>query len=111
MTIKERFAQFSESKLVVKLLPILKNKYVFTSLAFILWVAFIDENNLIERIGLHSELDEIEESQQFYRDKIEIDRYEMEELDNNDKLERLAREKYMMKQNNEDVFVIIEKED
>lgn len=111
MSIKKYIQKIKQLPFTEKLMPLLKNKFVVTGLAFIVWIGFVDENNLVERIGLHSDLNEIEESKQYYKKKIAQDRYEMEELDNNENLERLAREKHMMKQKNEDIYLLITKDD
>jgi len=94
-----------------KWLPYLKNKYVIASLIFIVWIGFIDENNLIERIQMKSYYNSLLKSKRYYKDKIETDRYEMEELENNSKLERLARERYLMRKTNEDIIIIKTEED
>lgn len=89
-----------------KRLAYLKNKYVIASVIFIIWIGFIDENNLVERIQMKSYYNELKESKEYYKKKIETDRYNMEELDNNAKLERLARERYLMRKPNEDIVII-----
>lgn len=94
------------SKYGKKALPYLKNKYVITSLLFIIWIAFIDENNLIERIQMKQYYNELIESKEYYIKKIEKDKYDMEELENDKKLERLARERYLMRKPNEDIIII-----
>jgi cell division protein FtsB len=90
------------------ILRLMRNKYVISSLAFIFWVSIFDENNLIERYQLNRELKQLEKDQAYYLDKIEKDAARLEELQTNDEnLEKFAREQYLMKKENEDVFVIV----
>lgn len=77
-------------------------------MAFLVWVTLFDENNLIERLQLTNELKQLEKDKEYYLDKIEKDAARLKELQTNDKnLEKFAREQYLMKRENEDVFVIV----
>jgi len=108
--IKTTIDEFLDKPAVRKVWGKLKNKYVLTFLAFFVWVAFIDENNLINRFITWREYKKMEQTKVYYEEKIKTDRDEMEELDKNKNLERLAREKYLMKRDNEDIYVIKEDE-
>lgn len=86
-----------------------KNKYFITSVLFIVWVAFFDQNNLVERMQNNKELKQLEEDKIYYRAKIKENAERLYELKtNNENLEKFAREQYLMKKENEDVFVIVE---
>jgi cell division protein DivIC len=88
-------------------LKILKNKFVLTSLIFIVWMTFFDQNNIIERVKAYSQFKQLQSDQMYYRDKIKSDSKELEELrTNKDNLEKFAREKYLMKKDNEDIFLV-----
>ncbi len=84
----------------------LKNKFVLASVFFCIWVGFIDENSIIERIQFQREYNKLQKDKEYYLDKIKQDTYEMEELEKISKLELIAREKYLMKKENEDIFII-----
>ena len=87
----------------------LKNKYVIASLLFIVWVAFFDQNNLVERMQNRKELNQLKEDKVYYEEQIKENAARLNELKtNNDNLEKFAREQYLMKKDNEDVFVIVE---
>ncbi|HBH47056.1 MAG TPA: septum formation initiator [Bacteroidales bacterium] len=91
-----------------KFLPVLRNKYVIAAFAFFVWVFLFDENNLIERYQLSSELRQIDKDRKYYIEKIEEDAARLKELQTNDEnLEKFAREQYLMKRDNEDVFVVV----
>lgn len=99
----------SEERKILKYLPYLKNKFVITAIAFVVWVSLIDENNLIERVQLAKELKQIEKDKEYYLEKIEKDAARLKELQtNDDNLEKFAREQYLMQREDEDVFVIVE---
>lgn len=89
-------------------LKALRNKYVFSTLIISFFIIFIDNYNLFTILDYHKRIKELEKSKEYYQGKAKIDRYELEELENDKNLVRLAREKYLMKKENEDVFIIIE---
>lgn len=86
----------------------LKNKYVLTFLVFLVWITFIDENNLVARFSSWQRYNELEQTKEFYTQKIKADKKEMHRLEDNRNLERLARERYLMKKENEEIFLMIE---
>jgi len=86
-----------------------KNKYVLASAIFLAWIGFIDENSLLDRFRLEEEFRKLNQDRLYYKSKIEQDSYEMEELEENKKLETIAREKYLMKKDDEELFIIQKK--
>jgi cell division protein FtsB len=88
--------------------PILKNKYVLTTLVFFIWLMFFDRHDIISQVKLRKELKKLEEEKEFYLREIAKDSKNLNELLTNPKtLEKFAREKYLMKKENEDIFVIV----
>jgi len=86
-----------------------KNFYVIASAIFLIWMLFFDSNDIYSQYQLKQKLSELESQKEYYQDKIEdvkIDREAL--LKDMDLLEKFAREKYYMKQDGEDVFVIVE---
>ena len=68
-----------------------------------------DGNNFIELIKLRSEVAELEEKRDYFKSEIIIVRKTEKELfSNNRNLEKFAREKYLMKKDNEDLFIIVD---
>ena len=89
------------------LLPLFRNKYSFTLILFFIWVVFFDSNNLIERVIQLKQVHQLEKDKIFYEEKIRDDRAKLEELESNPaNLEKFAREHYLMKKDNEDIFII-----
>lgn len=85
----------------------LRNKYILTALLFLLWLLLFDQNNLSERRKITREYNQLLEEKEYYQNKIEEDSRRIEELKtDDDNLEKFAREQYMMKKDNEDIFVI-----
>lgn len=95
-----------------KLLPYIKNKYTLTLLAFVVWVSFFDKNDLLSQIELRKEVRKLEGEKKYYVTEINKNKSDMKELMTNPKnLEKFAREKYLMKKDDEDVFVLVEQND
>ncbi len=94
----------------IKAYPIIRNKYVFTSVAFVLWIGFFDENSLIDQIRETYKISQLEESMEFYASEIQKSQQDLNVLaTDQERLERFAREKYLMKKDNEDIFVLTTK--
>lgn len=92
-----------------RILHIVLNKYFLTILAFVIWLAFFDSNNLVLRMKLKQQLKELREEKQFYLDEIRKDSLLIREiLTDSAELERFAREKYLMKKAGEDLFLVID---
>lgn len=95
-------------KLLDRIPPILKNFYLLSTFFFIVWLAFVDSNDLFMQAELSGKKSELEEARQFYQDKILEVKNDQAALNNNpDLLEKLAREKYLMKKPNEDLYVVV----
>lgn len=86
----------------------LKNKYVFTTLAFLIWLSFFDKNDFISEYSYRQQLKSLREDKEFYLNEIKVNKEKLNELMSSPaNLEKFAREKYYMKKDNEDVFVIV----
>lgn len=86
----------------------LTNKYVLAFIVFAVWVGFLDTNNLIQRFKAVRHIQKLEEQKTYYEKRIHEDTEKLKELrSNKEKLEKFAREQYLMKKPNEDIFVIL----
>lgn len=93
-----------------KIAPWLKSKYTLTLLCFVGWLLFFDHNDTLTQIDRRSELRQLEKGKEYYNEQIQGIRKELSELDNNPaSLEKAAREKFMMKKDDEELFIIEEK--
>ena len=71
----------------------------------------MDSNDLISRIKLSSKLNALENEKEYYEEKIqEVTNDRDELLGSRETLEKFAREKYLMKKESEEIFVVTEKE-
>jgi len=97
------------ARIFVKLLPLVKNKYILTLIIFFFWLLFFDSNNLIDRYKELRKLSQFEKDRIYFTERIEIDSKRLRQLKTSNKnLEKFAREQYFMKKPNEEIFVIIE---
>lgn len=98
-------------KIWKKMLPYVKNKFILTLLIFMIWLLFFDHNNLIDRAKELKHLRQLEKDKSYYIERIDKDTKRLEQLKTNNKnLEKFAREQYLMKKDNEDIFVIVEED-
>ena len=84
----------------------LKNKYLLTAAGFTVWILFFDNRDLItSHFREKGELRKLEQSKRYYEQQITITKQELDQLKTNPTvLERYAREKYLMKKDNEDLY-------
>ncbi len=84
----------------------LKNRYAFSIISFLIWVAFIDQNNIMIQYSYYSHLKTLEKEKDYFNQAIEKTSQELDDLTKNPAtLEKFARENYFMKKDNEEVFV------
>lgn len=96
--------------LLKNVLPWLKNRYVLTLFVFGVWMTFFDSHDLITQYRYRVRLSELEENKRFYEEQIIQVKKDREELmTDTEKLEKFAREKYKMKKDDEDLYIVIRK--
>lgn len=94
-----------------KLPKFIKSFYFIFGLFFLVWMLFIDSNDLYTQFKLSKKLSDLEDEKEYYLEKIDEVKKDREELlSNKELLEKFAREKYLMKKKTEDLYVIVEKE-
>ena len=92
------------------ILKILKNKYFLVVIGLIVWLLYFDKNDVFTQFELITKCNKLNAEKEYYITEIEKNKKEIVELQNNKKsLETFAREKYLMKKDNEDVFVFVQK--
>lgn len=86
---------------------ILKNKYFLVLLGFLVWMYFFDEKDWRSLSVKKSRLDSLQNTQQEMDAKIAATKAELYQLQSSAKnIDKYARDKYMMKKVNEDVFQV-----
>lgn len=90
-----------------KIPALLRNKYVIATLAFLVWITFFDRNDLITQAGYVHQLHTLKDQKTFLQQQIRRTDSDLYELKSDPAmLEKFAREKYLMKKSNEDVYLI-----
>lgn len=85
---------------------IISNKYFILIGGFTVWMFFFDSNSYLVHRELDQELNKLKSNQNYYEEEIEKDGAEIEQLIDEEGLEKYGREKYFMKKEDEDVFII-----
>ena len=97
------------SKLITLWKHMRLHKYLITIAAFLVIIVFLDENSLIQRAKYRQEINTLTSEIEKYRKQFEEDTQKLKELTTNpEALDKIAREKYLMKKPNEDVFIFEE---
>ena len=97
------------SKLRTIWIYIRQHKYLITIVSFLVIIVFLDENSLIQRAKHRQEIEALTNEIEKYRKQYEEDTEKLKELTNNpEAMEKIAREKYLMKKPNEDIFIFEE---
>jgi cell division protein FtsB len=85
----------------------LRNKYLLASAGFVVWMLFFDRNDLFTQLERKKDLRQIKASEQYFAQRITEDRKFSKDLQfNASAIEKYAREKYLMKRDNEDLFLV-----
>ncbi|HNQ83916.1 MAG TPA: hypothetical protein PLW31_11905 [Bacteroidales bacterium] len=83
------------------------NRYFITLVAFAVWMIFFDTNSLKRQHALNQRITEIREMKAFYASEIARNNTLIEELINNpEAIEKFGREKYLMKRDSEDIYLV-----
>jgi cell division protein FtsB len=83
--------------------------YLVILAIFLVWVLFFDEYNLIRIRRDSRKLKNLKQEAEYLQKKIEKDRERLNALKTDTaEVEKFARETYLLKKENEDVFVIVE---
>ncbi len=94
-------------KILRSIFSIFSNRYTFSISAFVVWMLFFDESNFFTQRERRSELQELNRKIDYYQTQVDQTRQELKNLQNDPAmLEKYAREKYFMKRDNEEVFII-----
>ena len=88
------------------LLQFISNKYVWVLLLFIIWMLFLDNYSYFDHRFLNKQIDELETNKEYYQEEIKKDEQSIKLLKNPNQIEKYAREKYYMKKDSEDIYII-----
>lgn len=95
-----------------RLLELLRNKYFLAVVAFTVWMLFFDKNDMLSQYEYRVQVNKLQQEKDFYTKETAAVKKDLKELDSNlNTAEKFAREKYFMKKDDEDVFVIVNGEE
>jgi cell division protein DivIC len=95
-------------KILNRVPPFFRNKYILTILIFFLWLLLFDANSLLDKFRAMKDVKQLEIDKEYYNNRIANDKRKLNELKtDNDNLEKFAREQYHMKRQDEDLFIIV----
>jgi cell division protein FtsB len=84
----------------------ISNKYVWVLLFFSTWMLFLDNYSYFDHRILDKQINELEVNKSYYQEEIKKDQANIKQLNNPEQTEKYAREKYYMKKDSEDIYVI-----
>lgn len=89
---------------------LIKNKYILTLSAFVLWMLFLNDIDLVYVVQTRAELSELRDQVEHLQEETQRAKESLEDLNNNQaSLEKFAREEYLMRKPLEEIFLIKEK--
>jgi cell division protein FtsB len=92
----------------MRIFRLLRNKYFITVLALIAWLFFFDKNDVFTQYELIQKCEKLEKEKEYYLTEISNNKANLNELRTNPRsLETFSREKYLMKKDNEDVYILV----
>lgn len=84
----------------------ISNKYIWVLLFFVSWMVFLDNYSYFDHRILNNQIEELEENKTYYQEEIKKDEKQIKLLQNPEQIEKYAREKYFMKKDSEDIYII-----
>lgn len=83
-----------------------KNIFLLVIIVFIVWMLFFDANSWLIHRELNKEIEALNVKKEFYESEISSDNKEIKVLQSEEGVEKYAREKYNMKKENEEIYII-----
>ena len=83
-----------------------KNIFGIVLVVFAIWMLFFDANSYLIHRELNKEMDDLEAEKEYYKNEIEKDKKAIQELSTEEGIEKLARDKYFMKRDSEEIYII-----
>lgn len=93
----------------VKRYPILKylaNWITLITIFFVVWLLFFDTYSYLDHRHINKEIEKLEDNKAYYLEQIQADVEKNKKLNRMEEVERYAREKYFMKRDSEDIYII-----
>ncbi|MGB0430995.1 MAG: FtsB family cell division protein [Bacteroidia bacterium] len=88
---------------------IAKNRYFLVTAFFLIWIGFFDQNDWMSRKAVDNQIEKLESDKVFFSSEVEnLKDVEKRLKENDQELEKYARENFYMKKEGEDVYVIVD---
>lgn len=84
----------------------ISNKYIWVLLFFCTWMVFLDNYSYFDHRVLDKQIEDLEDNSAYYEQEIKKDQKNIKQLKNSEQIEKYAREKYYMKKDSEDIYII-----
>ncbi len=99
--------KLNKLKLLTHIPSWLKSKYLIAGVCFSIWMVFFDPKDILSDLERRDKLNELQTSELLLKQQITDARQELDLLKNDaQSIEKYAREKYLMKKDNEDLFIV-----
>lgn len=93
---------------IKKAIKIIRNKYVLSALIFLVWISFFDSHSLLKSFETGKKLKKLRNDRDYLRNEIINDSTKLLQLRSGpENLEKFAREKYLMKADSEDIYIVV----
>lgn len=89
-----------------KFLSPFKNVFIVILIIFCIWMLFFDTHNLFLHRELNKEINKLEQEKEYYKKEIDKDKKELKSLSNDEGVEKYGGERYKMKKENEEIYLI-----
>ncbi|MBV2226710.1 MULTISPECIES: septum formation initiator family protein [Sphingobacterium] len=87
----------------------IRNQYLIAGVAFLVWMCFFDRYDITTQYNFQTEKTKLEQEKEYYTNEIESISQSIKDVQyNQSEIQRIAREKYKMKKDQEDVYIITE---
>ncbi|GEM69284.1 hypothetical protein SMI01S_28900 [Sphingobacterium mizutaii NBRC 14946 = DSM 11724] len=87
----------------------IRNQYLIAGVAFLVWMCFFDRYDIATQYNFQTEKTKLEQEKEYYTNEIESISQSIKDVQyNQSEIQRIAREKYKMKKDQEDVYIITE---
>jgi uncharacterized protein YpmS len=94
---------------IIQRYPLLKNRYMITFTIFLAWIMFFDRNNMIDQFHERNTLFILKKEKRYYQKEISSTKEDLTALlTSNSHLEKYAREKFRMRKDNEEIWLVID---
>src|SRR3954452_4121615 len=95
------------NRTALRVFRIISNKYMIATIAFVLMMLFFDDNNIFLQLDRKRQLNDLLKSKAFYEAEIANTQQTLDNLESSPaSVEKYARENFLMKRDNEDIFVV-----